>query len=117
MKGTAKAAARRPVGFLREEGSTRSKVMADQNIRNNQQGGGGRRNPADNLSHEDRVRGGERSASMQQRDAQGQFSGRKGSSDSGRGGTPGRSGGGGGGGIGMGGSNTGGGAGRTAGNQ
>jgi hypothetical protein len=37
----------------------------------------GRRNPADNLTREARVRGGERSAKMQQRDARGQFSGRK----------------------------------------
>jgi hypothetical protein len=49
--------------------------MAGQNMRGSQTGG--RRNPADNLSREDRVRGGERSASMQNRDASGQFAGRK----------------------------------------
>jgi hypothetical protein len=36
-----------------------------------------RRNPADNLTHQDRVRGGERSAQMQNRDQRGQFAGRK----------------------------------------
>jgi hypothetical protein len=36
-----------------------------------------RRNPADNLTRDARVRGGERSARLQQRDARGQFSGRK----------------------------------------
>jgi hypothetical protein len=36
-----------------------------------------RRNPADNLTREARIRGGERSAKMQQRDARGQFSGRR----------------------------------------
>ena len=41
------------------------------------QGTDPRRNPADNLSREDRIRGGERSASMQQRDGRGQFAGRK----------------------------------------
>ena len=52
--------------------------MADQNSNTNRGNqGGGRRNPADNLTHEDRVRGGERSAAMQQRDASGQFAGRK----------------------------------------
>ena len=58
--------------------------MADQN-RSEQQGGTqqsgpqqeSRKNPADNLSREDRVRGGERSAAMQQRDQRGQFAGRK----------------------------------------
>lgn len=58
--------------------------MADQTNRGNQ-GTSGRRNPADNLTHEDRVRGGERSAAMQQRDASGQFAGRKGSADQNRG--------------------------------
>lgn len=56
--------------------------MADQG-RGNQNIG--RRNPAENLSHEDRVRGGERSAQLQQRDEQGQFAGRsKGSMDQNR---------------------------------
>lgn len=60
--------------------------MADQ-IRSDQGGQGGvqkqdqqndrHRNPADNLSREDRVRGGERSAAMQHRDQRGQFAGRK----------------------------------------
>jgi hypothetical protein len=60
--------------------------MADQ-IRSDQGGQGGQggvqkqddrhRNPADNLSREDRVRGGERSAAMQHRDQRGQFAGRK----------------------------------------
>lgn len=36
-----------------------------------------RQNPADNLSHADRVRGGERSSRMQRRDGQGQFAGRR----------------------------------------
>jgi hypothetical protein len=55
-------------------------VMADQNDRggNQDNNGGGRRNPADNLTREDRIRGGERSAKMQQRDQRGQFAGRKG---------------------------------------
>ena len=39
--------------------------------------GGRRQNPADNLSHADRVRGGERSSKMQRRDGQGQFAGRR----------------------------------------
>ena len=55
--------------------------MADQNSnsgnRSNQGGGGGRRNPADNLTREDRIRGGERSAAMQNRDSTGQFAGSK----------------------------------------
>jgi hypothetical protein len=36
-----------------------------------------RRNPADNLTREARIRGGERSARMQNRDARGQFAGRR----------------------------------------
>lgn len=36
-----------------------------------------RRNPADNLSREDRVRGGERSSSSQNRANNGRFNGRK----------------------------------------
>lgn len=48
--------------------------MVDQNRGNQNQGG--RRNPADNLTREDRVRGGERSAQLQQRDQHGQFAGR-----------------------------------------
>jgi hypothetical protein len=54
--------------------------MADQENRGNQNDTGstsGRRNPADNLTHQDRVRGGERSAQMQTRDQRGQFAGRK----------------------------------------
>jgi len=55
--------------------------MADQENRGNQNNTGnnstGRRNPADNLTHQDRVRGGERSAQMQTRDQRGQFAGRK----------------------------------------
>ena len=39
--------------------------------------GARRQNPADNLSHADRVRGGERSSKMQRRDGQGQFAGRR----------------------------------------
>lgn len=50
--------------------------MADQN-RGNNQDNTGRRNPADNLTHQDRVRGGERSAQLQTRDQRGQFAGRK----------------------------------------
>jgi hypothetical protein len=55
------------------------------------QGGGGpgnqddrtddRRNPADNLTREARIRGGMHSAKNQQRDAFGQFAGRKGSAE------------------------------------
>jgi len=62
-------------------------VMADQNDRNSNQDNtaGGRRNPADNLTREDRIRGGERSAQMQQRDQRGQFAGRKGGSSEGAG--------------------------------
>lgn len=44
----------------------------------NQENRGGNpsgRNPAENLTNEDRRRGGERSASMQSRDAHGQFAG------------------------------------------
>ena len=53
--------------------------MADQDNRGgNQDNTGGRRNPADNLTREDRIRGGERSAQMQHRDQRGQFAGRKG---------------------------------------
>lgn len=40
-----------------------------------------RRNPADNLTREARVRGGMHSAKKQQRDAFGQFAGRKGSAE------------------------------------
>jgi hypothetical protein len=43
--------------------------------------GGRRQNPADNLSHADRVRGGERSSKMQRRDGQGQFAGRRNSDE------------------------------------
>jgi hypothetical protein len=61
--------------------------MADQNRSDNQNDTqGGRRNPADNLTREDRIRGGERSAQMQNRDERGQFAGRKqGNSDNNRG--------------------------------
>ena len=38
---------------------------------------GRRRNPADNLSRQDRIRGGARSAAMQNRDGRGKFSGRR----------------------------------------
>jgi hypothetical protein len=51
-------------------------VMADQN-RDNNQDLTNRRNPADNLTHQDRVRGGEKSAQLQNRDQRGQFAGRK----------------------------------------
>jgi hypothetical protein len=55
--------------------------MADQNrdnnTLNNNNNNTGRRNPADNLTHQDRVRGGERSAQLQNRDQRGQFAGRK----------------------------------------
>lgn len=84
--------------------------MADQNSSNNMNSAGGRRNPADNLTREDRIRGGERSAAMQNRDATGQFAGRKnaeanrGQSNAGRSGN-----------IGV--NNAGGGAGRNAGNS
>jgi hypothetical protein len=50
--------------------------MADQD-RGNNQDNTGRRNPADNLTHQDRVRGGEKSAQLQTRDERGQFAGRK----------------------------------------
>jgi hypothetical protein len=42
-----------------------------------QQPDGRRRNPADNLSRQDRIRGGARSAAMQNRDGRGKFSGRR----------------------------------------
>lgn len=73
--------------------------MADQNSSggnpiNSGAQAGGRRNPADNLTRDDRVRGGERSAAMQTRDSTGQFAGRKGSEGNrgsgGTGGGPGR---------------------------
>jgi hypothetical protein len=51
--------------------------MADQNRGGNQDNNTGRRNPADNLTHQDRVRGGEKSAQLQTRDERGQFAGRK----------------------------------------
>lgn len=54
--------------------------MADQNSNQNmgrQESAERRRNPADNLTRDARVRGGERSAGLQQRDARGQFAGRK----------------------------------------
>jgi hypothetical protein len=45
------------------------------------EGPGDRRNPADNLTREARIRGGMHSAKNQQRDAFGQFAGRKGSAE------------------------------------
>jgi hypothetical protein len=53
--------------------------MADQNMQDTgrQDAAESRRNPADNLTRDARVRGGERSARLQQRDARGQFAGRK----------------------------------------
>lgn len=54
--------------------------MADQNRNQEigrQEAGERRRNPADNLTRDARVRGGERSARLQQRDARGQFAGSK----------------------------------------
>jgi hypothetical protein len=53
--------------------------MVDQNTQDSarQEAADQRRNPADNLTRDARVRGGERSARLQQRDARGQFAGRK----------------------------------------
>jgi hypothetical protein len=45
--------------------------------RNDTNPSGGRGNPARNLTHEDRVRGGSRSAQVQVRDALGQFAGKR----------------------------------------
>jgi hypothetical protein len=65
---------------------------------NQNQGGstGGRgsargENPASHLSREDRIRGGKRSAELQQRDEFGQFAGRKGGAKSEKNGGAGRS--------------------------
>jgi hypothetical protein len=44
---------------------------------NTNQSSGRRGNPARNLTHEDRVRGGSRSAQVQVRDALGQFAGKR----------------------------------------
>jgi hypothetical protein len=51
--------------------------MAENQDNRSGSNGSRRQNPADNLSHADRVRGGERSSKMQRRDEQGQFAGRR----------------------------------------
>ncbi len=51
--------------------------MAENQDNRSASNGERRQNPADNLSHADRVRGGERSSRMQRRDGQGQFAGRQ----------------------------------------